>query len=700
MKGFPLIGRFSLAGRWPLAAVVVCGLIVRLFYLFDAANQPGFFSPVLDSRYIVGQAELLLKHGRWTESGPFFRPPIYTLFMALCLAIGGSMFTFVAALLQLLLGVLFCGVMFLLCDAVFDRRAAIIAGLLCAFNSPLVFYEGELLGDSIAVFFYGLFLWQWLVAIRKNSSVHFALAGACAGLGAITRPNIIITFACFSVLCVVYQRGAIRTAIRNLVAFISPALLLIAMPTIYNWRTGDFNLIASQGGINFWIGNHAAANGLNVVLPYHVEFSSTQARDDVEELSMLLFLKAAEGEADGERIYFMDRDKWPRPSRVSRYWYNEAFQWLVRHPREAGALYLKKFIGLVTNREVTNNRDYHFIREEVSWVLRVLPVTYGVLVVLATLAITINVGSGNHAIRWLVCYLVVSAAGIAAFFVAGRLRLTLLPALIPLAGLGPVLLWDAWRAGRWMKIAPALGMSVIVGFGSFYAWPQLDFRWLPRQQEGLGLSATASPMFQHILLGQAALRSGFPAVAVEHGLKALEYGSEVSAPALFTGDAYAASGKWRLAGRYYRMALEREPGSARALNNLGVVAEHLGKFEAAADFYRYSKLANPYHMQASANLTALISRAEDPQGRESVVGTARLQNDDAHARVVDKATTATSALGLSEQQWPEQICGPRIRMGGNEPIQKLEFWLDRLFPAVMEEKMESIRPSRPNQPVR
>ncbi len=90
----------------------------------------------------------------------------------------------------------------------------------------------------------------------RSSTFYGLLAGLSTGAAALTRPTMLIFLACAIVWLIRHQRTNI------VLALTIGALLPIAPWTLRNFREhGRFVLIAPQGGVTFWTGNHPLSPG-------------------------------------------------------------------------------------------------------------------------------------------------------------------------------------------------------------------------------------------------------------------------------------------------------------------------------------------------------------------------------------------------------------------------------------------------------
>ncbi|AXA36066.1 MAG: hypothetical protein D6691_05325 [Candidatus Hydrogenedentota bacterium] len=596
--------------RRVLLLVGSVALVVRLAYYYELSTKPYFGAPLLDSRWWFDAAQ------RWAQGsglGPesLFRPPLYTLFLGVLYKLAGSSALILAPLIQLMLGAAFCVLIAFLGIQCGTFAGGVAAGLLAALYGPLVFYEAEVLNDTVFLFLLTAFLVLFLRSLEATSIRPALYVGLLGGLAAITRPNALLICGPMIVagVIVLFRRRLNSFPIVWLLAACLPFSILVGMPTLYNVRKGDPALICTQGGINFWIGNNPSANGTNVTLPKLTE-QGNEYRDTVEEYAKLGYFVDQYGTQQG-LLRFYAGDPAPRPSELSAYWYRKALRYLLEHPWEAARLYARKLIALFNNHEVRNNRDFGFARANESLVLRLLPVNYALVLALAILGLTHAGVRRSPKLRWLLLYMGLAGVSVLMFFVAGRLRLPLLPPLFIFAGLGVEFLGSALANRAWLNVAKSVALVLLVGSLSCYAWPQIDFRWSDDQPLGTGIRATGSPAAEWVLLAIASLENKHPAEAEAYAEKAIAADSNLALAYLVLGNASLARGNLAKAAESYMRAIQVEPAGLRAYNNLAVVCEKLQLFQEAAELYLHVLRANPSDVRASANLAMLLMRNGD-----------------------------------------------------------------------------------------
>lgn len=616
--------------------VGILALLARLAYYYELSGNPYFGVPLLDSRWWLQEAEAWLRTGISEHS--FFRPPLYTAFLSLILKIAGQTTSLIVPLIQLLLGVVVCVVLVYLTARVWGIAAGVAAGCLAALYSPLVFYEAEILSDSLAVLLLTICLFELVRGVQEQRYHHYLWAGIWAGVAALTRANA-FPIGCLIIIALIVQRVLPRNTKphwRCIVAFALPFASLVLLPTAHNLRAGDPVLICGQGGINFFIGNNPDANGLNIIIPRWTEQGS-HYRDTVEEFAALGYLSREYGKEQALLRY--DAGERPPWHVLDRFWYTESLSYLLNNPKEALGLYIKKLVALLNNWEVRNNRDYNLARAHESVVLRFLPFGFGVVLVLAANGLRWWRHAPRRGIGWVLLYLVVSCAVVLAYIVAGRLRTIILPALFVFAGVGVERLFRALVANDLRELVRSGALIAVLGAASCYSWPQIDFRYSKEQLLGDGIAATSFAAGEWATLANACLENGHPDKAAEYANRALNADPSFAYAWLILGNSLLAGGDVDRALTAYARAFALEPESLRIRNNLGVGLEKIGRFQEAAEAYLDVLRTNPADSRANANLAALLFRAGDKSAARSFAQTAlESEPDQLLARTVVELT--------------------------------------------------------------
>jgi hypothetical protein len=227
-----------------------------------------------DEREYLALAESLsagrgFTYGPDHESGTaqqFGRAPVYPLFLA---AIGAAQPGNGSAparvkIVQAALGAAIVLILGALAARAAGPRAGTVAAWIAAGYPPLIWFPAYVLSETLysLLALSGALLIQ--LAVTRSRRVQspreggpLALfAGALVGIAVLTRPAMLV----FVPLALVWLVRAQRHVLA--VAFLAAAVAVIAPWTARNYRAyGRFVLVASEGGVTFWTGNHPRAVG-------------------------------------------------------------------------------------------------------------------------------------------------------------------------------------------------------------------------------------------------------------------------------------------------------------------------------------------------------------------------------------------------------------------------------------------------------
>ena len=389
--------------------------------LFALALRIGYHV-AMDGNVLVQHLQLdEAYHDSWSQSiaagdfigkDVFFRAPLYAYLVATLYALFGHHPDLVR-LLQHILGAGLVTLTYILSRFLLGKRAAVVASILCATYAVLISFEGRLLFDSLLTFMVFLWLTLAIIGSERDSWKWYALLGFLFGLICTLRPTF-IAIAPFALgyMSWVYLRNH-TTRVRCLASFVAAFLIPILIVTVRNALVGgDFILIASQGGINFYIGNNPQSDGMSSVVPDVGEVWGQNR--EVEYIAE---------KAVGHQL---------RPSEVSSYWYNRGWEFIRSHPLESTQLFLKKFYLFWSRIEIENNLSFYWF-ERASALLRLLPVGFWLVgpLGIAGAVLAWNIPRSRMLLVVLIQYVLVTIA----FFVADRFRLPVVPILCVFAGL-------------------------------------------------------------------------------------------------------------------------------------------------------------------------------------------------------------------------------------------------------------------------
>lgn len=563
-----------------LLLTFISAFLLRTIYIFELKNaDPTFYYPLMDPRWHWQWAMGIVQGDFWGKE-VFFRAPLYPYFLALLIWVFGANFLAIRVI-QALLGSITSIAVHLLGFKLAGRRNGLLSGLICAFYGTLIYFDGEFLTEVLYLPLLFSSLYLLLVAQDKKGYLLWFVAGFLFGFAAITRPNNLfcLPFLFLWMLWKKWEARQIKSAILWLIAFALPVLAV----TVRNGLVGgEYVLIASQGGINFYIGNNPEADGKTAMNPVRfVQKGAPSLYQDSVALSARMVAQKKVGKklSEGE---------------VSAYWYNQAFSYIKHYPYEWAKLTLKKVYFLVNGYEIPSNREIYRVRKwapvlKFTMVNESVAFPYGLLFPLAGVGLIIawfsneeNKNSSPDTNRLLTFYLISYSATVIGFFVTARHRVPIVPALMPYASLSLL-----------------RGTSTVAGMHNF-------FRKKYSLSEARISARTLAYTFLFVIIFLVS-NSRFFGVRED---KTREFH-------IGLGEVYGRQGKWTEAEREYKEAITLDPQIDRGWYGLAVTYFNMKKYDEALLALEKTLKLNPYFAPAYSVLGNIYHRKKDYESAES-----------------------------------------------------------------------------------
>ncbi|APR80888.1 Putative O-linked GlcNAc transferase-putative TPR-containing transmembrane protein [Minicystis rosea] len=520
---------------WPLVAVIA--LTVRAAYLMTA-HGTAFTHPILDADYYDALGARIAG-GSGFPAEPFWQPPFYPLLLGWIYRIFGHSL-WAPRIFQAALG---AGAAALTCEAATrlagKRWAGVAAGLLVALHGTLVFFDGELLPTSLAVFVAALVLWL-SICVKPTAKSALAL-GVAVGLGALAVAPLLLL-----VVPAAWAVGPWRS--RRPVLCLAAALLIIAPVTIMNRaRSGEFVLISANGGVNLWIGNNPDVDRTMAIRP---------------------------GAAWETLVSEPEREGITGAGAQSDYFVKKTAKWCASAPGACVSNLVWKARLLFVSRDLPRNEDLYVAREQspvlaaLTGRLGGLALPYTILWPLAAAGAAVALLRRTRADLLLVATAVALAAPSVMFFVTGRYRAPLAPALCVL---GAVFLVEA-------------------------AAPRVKPAWAPIAAALVGLGLAVMP--------------------VKLAVDRVNFRAETH---YAVGGRLARLGDDEGAKKALEQALAARPDYLEAAYNLALTLERLQQYPEAVKAYDRILRRNPMMLEARVRRAGILMRTGDLAGAEKAL---------------------------------------------------------------------------------
>jgi tetratricopeptide (TPR) repeat protein len=563
-----------------ILGLFIFAFLVRFIYLNQIKSSPLFDAPQLDAKYHDQWAQMILK-GWDFEKGVFFRAPLYPYFLALVYEIFGHSF-YMARVVQFLIGSLGCVLIYLIGKKIFNPRVGKIAGIIASVYGILIYFEGDLLLESLSAFLNLLLILAMLWAKDKPSYGRWILCGGLMGLSAINRPNILLVAVAFFFWILFYfpQRPshdsdfgesakikiqAYKKSLLYALCFTLGVILMISPVTIRNYVKGkDFVLIASQGGMNFFIGNNPQSDGASAWLPgargtwWGMNEDATKMADEAMHRNL-------------------------KPSQVSNFWYKQGVKFAKERPFAFLRLMLKKFALFWNGNEISNNKDIYFFAKR-SGILKfllwkfIIFFPFGVMCPLALLGMILSRKLLEKTIL-LLLLIFVYMTSVIMFFVTARYRVPILPFLIIFSAYTLNWFWVKIKEKGFSGIRKYLLILILISIPINFHMPEY---------QNLGVA------WSHFNLGFAySEKEDIPNAIKEYNL-AITQDPNLADAYGNLGAIYRQQGKYTEALQEFEKALSHGADTATTLYNQGMIYYSFGLVDKAEEYYKSSLAIRDY----------------------------------------------------------------------------------------------------------
>lgn len=549
----------GLRDRW-IILIGLLALLLRLFYVHEIRSNPFFSSPYIDAREYDAAGWIMANGGHPPEASA--QAPLYSLFLSLLYRLFGHNY-FAVRVAQACLGAVNVFLVGTLGCLAFGRAAGRLAALFAAIYWPFIFFEGELLREVLAIHFILLGLCVLLSILEtEKKGRRGLLAGLLLGLSALVRENILLFVplaAGWVFWALLRQRLARAAAARPAILVAAgAAVAILPVSIVHSIAQGDLVLISTQGGLNFFIGNHSEMRRLAGMQP-GVDWQQLLRLPD-QELRL------------------------PTPAQRSRWYYREGIRQIYKAPWRWMARNVEKIWLFWTAQELMPNQDLQYYRSR-SGLLSLMSLQlpqgqfpWGLFVPLAFLGFF---AWRRKEVDTLLCWFVVCYMfSVVLFHVRSRYRLPAVPVILCFSAQGLASLWKSWSEKKWQDLARGLAAAALVGL--LVNWPIYDTSW-----------ARKFPV--NFYLGLCFTEQGNPAGAAEHFQKVLELEPQMAEAHFELGRLYRDRGLLEHAEAEFRKALRLQNRYSSALNHLAQLKAQQGKLQEAEENYLQALQIDPFY---------------------------------------------------------------------------------------------------------
>lgn len=543
-------------GRWPevkvwLLVIFGCAFCLRLFYLLQIQSIPLFYYLAGDGRTYDEWGQRIAS-GDWLGQGVFYQAPLYPYFLAVLQVILGHNLWFIRVV-QVALGSISCGLIYLIGRDLFGQRTGVACGLLAATYAPAIFFEALIEKSILDWFLLSLLLWLLCRTKEQPHWGYWTATGATLGLLGLSRENALILGVVVPLWIALYFSGEL-VRIRGLwIGLFLAGLLVVLVPVgLRNLVVGgEFTLTTSQFGPNFFIGNNPSANGI------------------YGSVGKLIGEPQLEGN-DAKRLAERSLGRTLTPREISDYWFDQSWSYIKSRPTEWLKLLAKKWLLVWNAREVEDSDDF-YIYQQWSWLLSLLGWInhFGVLAPLAAVGLWCSRNRWRE--LWLFYAMALAlAVSMTLFYVFGRYRFPLVPLLTLFAGVAITEVANLYKQRAWTALL--IATAVLVSALAIVNWPILN------------INGPGAPGYNN--LANAFYEQGRVDEAIATARKAIELDPDFGVAHYNLGNLYASIGRLDQAQHHFEKALEIYPNYAEARNNLGQLLTRRGDLDGGIQQFR------------------------------------------------------------------------------------------------------------------
>ncbi|UCE03196.1 MAG: tetratricopeptide repeat protein [Candidatus Latescibacterota bacterium] len=543
-------------------ALLVLAIFLRVAVHSQLAHYVLYRVPLVDAEEYVGWAAMLAQGGA-EPADVYYKAPLYPRILAFAMRLFGPT-PGTATLLNAALGVLNVLLFGVWVRRFAGARIAMWTSACAAVYGPFLYFEAQALPTTLGVTWVLGSLLALSVRQGEPRSRHLLLAGLCMGLAVVTRPSFLLWVPLASVWVGLGQgRAARRWGAMLLVA--AAAMLAILPVTLRNRaQGGEWVLVSANGGINFYLGNNAAAERTSILRP-GLEWENLVRNVPPQE---------RRGQA-----------------RWDRHFARRAWTWVREEPAAFVAGLGRKTLHYFDSHEIDRNLDVRGFRAQSS-VLRWAP-RYACLAPWLFLGVVVAWRRGRVARLALLFWASVFAATVL-IFVTERYKVDATAATLPLTLLG--VRESVAHLRRRTTTVSAWLAALLIAAGAVLAYANLT------RIRGL------HPAHAAILEGVALYKEGQFAEAITRLQSGLARHPQDADGHYQLATALQKQNRLSEALRAYEAAAALVPGNPKPHMGVGWILKEQGRLEAALERYERALHVDPHNALVAFETATLLER--------------------------------------------------------------------------------------------
>ena len=602
----PQAARRKISLTW---IVFLCALLARMWVMYRASDTPDFLPQQGDMKFYSDWARRIAG-GVWTDHQAFYGLPGYAYWLALIYSMVGFQ-PYIASLCQAVAEACTVAIIFQLGPLAFvraaeqadpaARRRGQLIGALAAlgwiFCEPAQAYAVVLMPTAYLITAFWFVVWWTLRTWRGGRPPLAAFLGLGLLMGVVAMMVANILFLLPLVLAAIlfrrdWQPFAPRQRAGAAALLLGGALLGASPCALHNHLVAHEPVfLSAHGGINFFIGNNALANGYpQIPPPLHAD------QQGMLKDSILWAERAA-----GHPLKRVE---------VSAFWSHLASDFIHQHPGAWAKLMLVKLGNFWNGFQYDDLGILNPFRE--NGIL--LPgIGFGAAALVGLPGMLLAAVRRPRS-RWIIAAVLLHMASLMTVFVTERYRLAAMPGLLLLGAFGLVELWrelstrTLWQGTHWQ---PWAGYALVLAMAAV-----VTHRPVEASVRDVNDFNSALADIDNDRLDRAQRK-------LDHVLA----DNPNNAETLFAlGNVWMQRGDHDRAKYFYRRTLQLDPQHHRALNNLGVLAIQEKRWPIAEAFLNGALGIEPDDAKTCFLLAQVRYERADLSGAQAAVSEARRLN--------------------------------------------------------------------------
>ena len=420
-------------------------LIVRGLALYSMSQTEDFRTLIIDEQiYHTWAAKL--SAGTYTSTSAYKTSPLPAYVVGFLYKVFHPDPVYFR-LLNIGLGTVTCGVLYLLGKEMANRQVGLCSALLAALYQPFILYSIVPLKTTLEAILFSLTALLLARALTGNGPWRFFLLGLATGLLNATRENTIV----FSVIILAvllwtnlrsgepFKRSASQGG-----TFIVGVLLALSPFMVRNYVTaGELVLTTHQGGFNLYLGNQ-----LDTMNPYYrpVPFASSNA----DELEIHFRIEAS------RRLGHL-----VSPGESERYWIQQAVDSALANPATFAAKQTYKLLALLNPAEASDHYDIEILSQFAKFFAFPFP-SFGLIMPFGVAGLILK-STSSRAQLGVALLLIGYALALLPFHINGRYRLPFVVVLLPFVFICIEHLVHCFRTRRLARSAGCILLICLLG---------------------------------------------------------------------------------------------------------------------------------------------------------------------------------------------------------------------------------------------